>query len=257
MLSGAAKEPVPSVVAFPKGQVRLINNDHFTCHARCILPTYGINFRNAQAPSGCKPQVKPLEQRRKKSSKRTRSGANEGTGNNVTRKVHAAENAANREHTGRDQQHDGNGHTGHEPTCRNGEGREGMPTRKRLTRAIASNERRDGAALVGPRRIEPPPEETHCDEPHGGDADEGNQPPRIAHAGPPEQQSIDHLEHYHDAAVDDVERPNNARAAPQGSRPLLIALLVMLFAACLIRSHRCRFLLLKIASQSVQRRNAR
>ena len=60
-----------------------------------------------------------------------------------------------------------------------------------------------------------------------------------------------------DAAVDDVERPNNARAAPQGSRPLLIALLVMLFAACLIRSHRCRFLLLKIASQSVQRRNAR
>ena len=99
----------------------MINNDHFTCHARCILPTYGINFRNAQAPSGCKPQVKPLEQRRKKSSKRTRSGANEGTGNNVTRKVHAAENAANRERTGRDQQHDGNGHAGHEPTCRNRE----------------------------------------------------------------------------------------------------------------------------------------
>ena len=110
MLSGAAKEPVPSVVAFSKGQVRLINNGHFTCHARCILPTYGINFRNAQAPSGCKPQVKPLEQRRKKSSKRTRSRADEGTGNNVTRKVHTAENAANREHTGRDQQHDGNRH---------------------------------------------------------------------------------------------------------------------------------------------------
>ena len=88
--SQVPQKPAPTVVAFPKGQVRLINNDHFTCHARCILPTYGINFRNAQAPSGCKPQVKPLEQRRKKSSKRTRSRADEGTGNNVARKVHAA-----------------------------------------------------------------------------------------------------------------------------------------------------------------------
>ena len=115
----------------------MINNDHFTCHSGCILPTFGINFRNAQAPSGCKPQVKPLEQRRKKSSKRTRSRADEGTGNNVARKVHAAENAANRERTGRDQQHDGNGHAGRKPACRDGEGRESMAARKRFARDIA------------------------------------------------------------------------------------------------------------------------
>ena len=70
-------EAAPSVVAFPKGQVRLINNDHFTCHSGCILPTFGINFRNEQAPFGCKPQVKPLEQHRQKSSKRTRGRADE------------------------------------------------------------------------------------------------------------------------------------------------------------------------------------
>ena len=163
--SQVPQKPAPTVVAFPKGQVRLINNDHFTCHARCILPTYGINFRNAQAPSGCKPQVKPLEQRRKKSSKRTRSRADEGTGNNVARKVHAAEDAADRKHDSRNQQHDGNGRAGRKPTCRDGEGREGMTARERLARAIASNERRDGAALVGPGRVEPPPEETHCGEP--------------------------------------------------------------------------------------------
>ena len=126
----------------------MINNDHFTCHSGCILPTFGINFRNEQAPFGCKPQVRPLELRRQKSSKRTRGGANEGTDDDITRKVHAAEDAADRKHDSRNQQHDGNGRAGRKPTCRDGEGREGMTARERLARAIASNERRDGAALV-------------------------------------------------------------------------------------------------------------
>ena len=102
--SQVPQKPAPSVVAFPKGQVRLINNDHFTCHSGCILPTFGINFRNEQAPFGCKPQVRPLEQRRQKSSKRTRDGANEGTDDDITRKVHAAEDAADRKHDSRNQQ---------------------------------------------------------------------------------------------------------------------------------------------------------
>ena len=109
-----------------------------------------------------------------------------------------------------------------------GEGRESMAARKRFARAIADNERRNRAAFVRARRIKTTPIGAHRRKPQSNHARQGSKLPRVGRTCPSEQYGIGRIEHSYDAAVENAKGPHNARTAPQGSRPLFVALFVAL-----------------------------
>ena len=149
----------------------------------------------------------PLEKRRQKSGQAPNGNANES----------------------RDRQQ-GEGHRSRsrKPACRDGEGRESMAARKRFARAIADNERRNRAAFVRARRIKTTPIGAHRRKPQSNHARQGSKLPRVGRTCPSEQYGIGRIEHSYDAAVENAKGPHNARTAPQGSRPLFVALFVAL-----------------------------
>lgn len=170
----------------------------------------------------------PLEKRRQKSGQAPNGNANESTGDNIAGEVHAAKHPTDGQQRRDRQQGEGHRNCSRKPACRDGEGRESMAARKRFARAIADNERRNRAAFVRARRIKTTPIGAHRRKPQSNHARQGSKLPRVGRTCPSEQYGIGRIEHSYDAAVENAKGPHNARTAPQGSRPLFVALFVAL-----------------------------